>query len=225
MESDRILDEGACFHLGIPFGFWDEIPGPAAGCEARPHPSEDGEALQKSARRMVGNGPGLAPQVQTDARFLPNWFAVYTTSRHEKRVAEHFSHREIEHYLPLYRSERKWKDGSRVTLDLPLFPGYIFVHIAKTERVRVLSVPGALAVVGGTGREPAPLPDAAIQALRCGLKLREAEPHTFADRGGAGAHPNRSLCGDGRHRGEEEERLSRGVDAGADYAQHRGGSG
>jgi transcription antitermination factor NusG len=117
------------------------------------------------------------PQALSDVRVGPNWFAVYTTSRHEKRVAEHFSHREIEHYLPLYRAERKWKDGSRVTLDLPLFPGYIFVHIAKTERVRVLSVPGALAVVGGTGREPAPLPDAAIEALRCGLELRAAEPH------------------------------------------------
>jgi transcription antitermination factor NusG len=101
---------------------------------------------------------------------------VYTTSRHEKRVAEHFSHRQIEHYLPLYRAERKWKDGSRVTLDLPLFPGYIFVHIPRAERVRVLNVPGALAVVGGTGREPAPLPDAQIEALRCGLECRQAEP-------------------------------------------------
>jgi transcription antitermination factor NusG len=102
---------------------------------------------------------------------------VYTTSRHEKRVAEHFSHREIEYYLPLYRSERKWKDGSRVTLELPLFPGYIFVHISRAERVRVLSVPGALAVVGGTGGQAAPLPDDAIDALRLGLQLRAAEPH------------------------------------------------
>jgi transcription antitermination factor NusG len=107
----------------------------------------------------------------------PHWFAVYTTSRHEKRVAEHFSHRQIEYFLPLYHVNRKWKDGSRVTLDLPLFPGYIFVHISRSERVRVLSVPGALAVVGGTGGEPAPLPDAAIEALRCGLGRGQAEPH------------------------------------------------
>jgi transcription antitermination factor NusG len=105
------------------------------------------------------------------------WFAVYTVSRHEKRVAQHLSHRQIEFYLPLYKSERKWSDGSRVTLDLPLFPGYLFVHIKRTERTQVLSVPGTLAVVGGTGREPAPLPDAAIDALRTGLHLRRAEPH------------------------------------------------
>jgi transcription antitermination factor NusG len=76
---------------------------------------------------------------------------VYTTSRHEKRVAQHLSLREIEYYLPLYRSERKWSDGSRVTLELPLFPGYLFVRIKRTERVRVLEVPGALSVVGGNG--------------------------------------------------------------------------
>jgi transcription antitermination factor NusG len=92
-------------------------------------------------------------------------------------VAQHFSQREIEHYLPLYRADRKWSDGSRVTLDLPLFPGYIFVHISRSERVRVLNVPGALAVVDGTGREPAALPDDAINALRAGLQQHHVEPH------------------------------------------------
>jgi transcriptional antiterminator NusG len=109
--------------------------------------------------------------------FEPKWFAVYTTSRHEKRVAQHLALREIEYYLPLYRAERKWSDGSRVTLELPLFPGYLFVRIRRTERVRVLEVPGALAVVGGNGREPVPLPDEAVDALRSGLHLRAAEPH------------------------------------------------
>jgi len=142
-----------------------------------PHPSEDGEALHKSEVLRGGTeGIALAASLP-DPQTRVNWYAVYTTSRHEKRVAEHFSHRQIDHYLPVYRTERKWKDGSRVTLHLPLFPGYIFVHIRRTERVRVLSVPGALAIVGGTGGEPAPLPDAAIEALRRGLDVRQAEPH------------------------------------------------
>lgn len=113
----------------------------------------------------------------SESLFEPKWFAVYTASRHEKRVAQHLTQRQIEYFLPLYRSERKWADGSRVTLDLPLFPGYLFVHIKRMERARVLDVPGALAVVGGTGREPVPLPDAAIEALRTGLHLRRVEPH------------------------------------------------
>ena len=85
--------------------------------------------------------------------------------------------RQIEHFLPLYRTHRKWSDGSRVTLDLPLFPGYIFVCIQRTQRVRVLEVPGVLSVVGGTGGEPASLPEAEIDALRSGISLRNAQPH------------------------------------------------
>jgi transcription antitermination factor NusG len=112
-----------------------------------------------------------------DAPRESNWFAVYTASRHEKRVAQHLTQREIEYYLPLYRSARKWSDGSKVTLELPLFPGYLFVHIKRSDRVRVLNVPGALAVVGGSGREPVPLPEGTIDALRAGLQLRAAEPY------------------------------------------------
>jgi transcription antitermination factor NusG len=141
------------------------------------HPSEDGEALRKISHRNLPAECGFIADGASQASPASRWFAVYTTCRHEKRIAQHFSQREIEYYLPLYRSERNWSDGSRVTLDLPLFPCYIFVHIGRLERVRVLSVPGALAIVGGTGREPAPLPDAAIDALRSGLQLRKVEPH------------------------------------------------
>jgi transcription antitermination factor NusG len=105
------------------------------------------------------------------------WFAIYTAPRHEKRVSQYLSQREIEHYLPLYQTQRRWSDGSKVTLDLPLFPGYLFVHIGRSERVPVLQVPGVLRVVGGTGRQPVSLPDAEIDALRAGLSLRNAEPH------------------------------------------------
>jgi transcription antitermination factor NusG len=105
------------------------------------------------------------------------WFAAYTTCRHEKRVAQHMTQRGIDHYLPLYSAERKWRDGSRVKLELPLFPCYIFVRIKRAERVNVLSVPGTLALVGGTGGEPAPLPDAAIEALRTGAREHKIENH------------------------------------------------
>ncbi len=107
------------------------------------------------------------------------WFAVYTTSRHEKRVAQHLSQRRIEHFLPVFRCQRTWNDGSKVSLELPLFPGYIFVRINRTERVRVLEVPGALDVIGGAGGLLAPLPDDEIEALRSGAHLRHAEPHPF----------------------------------------------
>lgn len=140
------------------------------------HPSEDGEALQNGMDSCPISGSHVIPGV-TEVTSGSRWFAVYTTSRHEKRIAQHFEQREIEHYLPLYRADRKWRDGSKVTLELPLFPSYIFVRISRAERVSVLSVPGALAVVGGTGGEPAPLADSAIEALRIGLREHRIEPH------------------------------------------------
>jgi transcription antitermination factor NusG len=152
-----------------------------------PHPSEEGEAVRETVPSLVRtgqrSGPDPGPEPGHEAAPSLKWFALYTTSRHEKRVAQHLSQRQIECYLPLYRSERRWSDGSRVTLDLPLFPGYLFIHIPRSERGRVLAVPGALSVVGGTGGEPAPLPDATIEALRAGLKLRPAQPHPLMTAG------------------------------------------
>lgn len=133
--------------------------------------------MQEIGQSLVQIAHDPVPNLLSDRPQPTRWFALYTASRHEKRVAQHLSQREIEFYLPLYKSARKWADGSRVTLDLPLFPGYLFVHIRRSERSRVLGVPGALSVVGGTGGEPAWLPDATIDALRSGLETRLARPH------------------------------------------------
>lgn len=116
--------------------------------------------------------------VTTDVPGAGKWFAVYTTPRHEKRVAEHFAQRGIDSFLPLYSTQRRWKDGSKVTLQLPLFPNYIFVRIARQQRVRVLEVHGVLSLVGNS-REATPLPDEVIEALRNGLHLHKVEPHPY----------------------------------------------
>jgi transcription antitermination factor NusG len=118
-----------------------------------------------------------------EARDDAKWFAIYTCSRHEKRVDQQLEIREIEHFLPLYRTQRKWSDGSRVTLDLPLFPGYLFVRIHRAERVRVLQVPGVLSVVGGTAGQPSALPASEIDALRAGLAEHRVAPHPLLKQG------------------------------------------
>jgi transcription antitermination factor NusG len=107
-----------------------------------------------------------------------NWFAVYTSSRHEKKVAAYFAAREIQFFLPLYGARHRWANRCAMNIELPLFPGYVFVRIASQERVRVLEVPGVLSMVG-FGRIPAPLPEFEIEALRSGLGLGKIEPHPF----------------------------------------------
>jgi transcription antitermination factor NusG len=146
------------------------------------HPSEDSEALSETWHQGIVQASSRTLESSIGDVCAPNtcashWFAAYTSPRHEKRVNQQLEMRGIDHYLPLYRTQRKWSDGSRVTLDLPLFPGYIFVCIERVQRVRVLEVPGVLAIVGGTRGEPASLPASEIAALRAGLSQRNAQPH------------------------------------------------
>jgi len=109
---------------------------------------------------------------------LSQWYAVQTCANHEKRVLEQLSWREVEAYLPLYGSVRRWKDR-RVLLDLPLFPGYVFVRLLIEDRLRVMQTPGVARLVGFGGR-PVALPDHDIEVLRQGLVHEmHAEPHAY----------------------------------------------
>jgi transcription antitermination factor NusG len=117
------------------------------------------------------------------ATFLdPHWYAVYTCANHEKRVSEQLAAREVQHFLPVYRSVRRWRDR-RVELDLPLFPGYVFVRLALCDRLRVVNIPSVVRLVG-FGALPTALPDEDVETLRAGLDPRlVAEPHPFLTEG------------------------------------------
>jgi transcription antitermination factor NusG len=106
------------------------------------------------------------------------WYAGYTASRHEKRVAEHFAQRGVEHFLPLYETIHRWNNG-RHRVQLPLFPGYIFVRIALRDRLRVIEVPGFVRLVGFNSL-PHPLPEADINKMKEALnKGVLAEPYPY----------------------------------------------
>jgi transcription antitermination factor NusG len=111
-----------------------------------------------------------------DPEVTPQWYAVCTRSNHERRVAVQFAERGVENFLPQYDSVRRWKDR-KVHLKLPLFPGYVFVHLALQNRLSVLQVPGVARLVGFAGR-PSPVPEEEFAKIRGFLKqgLR-AEPH------------------------------------------------
>ncbi len=113
-----------------------------------------------------------------DGEATRQWYAVCTRSNHEKCAATQLERRAIEHFLPLYESVRKWKDR-RKRLELPLFPGYLFVRIPLEQRLRVLVTPGVVRLVGFDNR-PAALPDGEIEALRAVLLHGvHSEPHPY----------------------------------------------
>lgn len=124
---------------------------------------------------------GLAPPLDAPPS-VSAWYAAYTCSRHEKRIAQQLEDRGIEHFLPVYRSVRRWKDRKK-ELELVLFPGYVFVRLELIHRVQVLQLPGVVRFVSFNGR-PMPLPSAEINALRNGLAQNVlAEHHPFLNVG------------------------------------------
>ncbi len=108
----------------------------------------------------------------------PRWYAAYTYSYHEKRVAGQLRERSISYFLPLYQTIHNWRNG-RAHLELPVFPGYIFVQIARQDRIRVLEIPSVVRLVG-TASGPVAVPEAEIETLRRGWSSSvHAEPHPY----------------------------------------------
>ena len=67
----------------------------------------------------------------------PFWFVAHTRPRAEKKLSTFCVEQSIEHHLPLYRSVRKYR-GKKVVFLKPLFPGYVFLRMPRTDRPRVL---------------------------------------------------------------------------------------
>jgi transcription antitermination factor NusG len=110
------------------------------------------------------------------------WYAAYTEARHEKKIAHQLEAREISCFLPCYRSLRRWKDRKKL-VELPLFPSYVFVHLALKDRLRVLQLPGVVQLVGARGL-PEAIPDCELNSLRQGLAGKlPMEPHPYLTAG------------------------------------------
>jgi transcription antitermination factor NusG len=124
----------------------------------------------------------------------PKWFAAYTVPRHEKQVSTRLQDRDVETFLPLYRSFRQWNNRTKANIELPLFPCYVFLRVASPEHGKVLSTPGVLSLVGSK-REPWPLSDFEIETLRSGLHETNPEPHTEVFAGDQVRIRRGPLCG------------------------------
>jgi transcription antitermination factor NusG len=93
-----------------------------------------------------------------------HWYAARTVARHEKQVARQLTSRSLEFLLPVYETVHRWKNG-RKKLELPLFPGYIFVRIPLLQRVQVLEVPG-IAYLVGSQSGPIPVAEQEVSTVQ-----------------------------------------------------------
>jgi transcription antitermination factor NusG len=105
----------------------------------------------------------------------PHWFVLFVRANQEKKTAQRLLSYEVEHYLPCFRSVRQWKDR-RVTLEMPLFPGYVFVRLPFLERRKVLSLPNVVSLVGSKS-SPSIVSAEEIDSIRRGVEFGNAAPH------------------------------------------------
>lgn len=92
------------------------------------------------------------------------WYAVYTTSRAEKKVKQRLNEANIENYLPLRTEIRIWTDRKKKIV-VPLIPGYIFVRIFPEDMLKVLSIPGVVTFLKEKAL-PVAIPEDQIRRLR-----------------------------------------------------------
>jgi len=110
------------------------------------------------------------------------WWALYTRHQHEKTVAEMLSAKGFEVFLPLYESERQWRDRVK-KLSMPLFPCYVFVRGDLDRRLQAITTPGVHMVLS-RGERVALIPEEEIDGIRRAMDVRcQIEPHPFL-RGG-----------------------------------------
>ena len=104
--------------------------------------------------------PAVLPQA------APNWYALYTRSNFEKRVAADLLAAGVDAYLPLVVQVHRWKDRKKV-VESPVFPGYVFVRMIDSpeSRLRVVRTTGAVRILGGANSIE-PIADTEVESVR-----------------------------------------------------------
>ena len=93
-----------------------------------------------------------------------DWFALHVKPRHEKAVENQLEARSLEGYSPCYSARRHWSDRVKA-VELPLFPRYVFCRFTFEERLKVLSIPSVVSIVG-FGGVPCPISDTDIETVK-----------------------------------------------------------
>lgn len=108
------------------------------------------------------------------------WYAVFSRSRHEKIVASALTNTGVTTFLPLVNEMHSWSDRRKL-VDVPLFPGYVFVQIPNTAeaKLHVLKTSGVAQFVGNRKGAVA-IPDREISDVRAVLEKKgNCSSHPF----------------------------------------------
>lgn len=101
-----------------------------------------------------------------------SWYALSTRSRHERVVAQQLNSEGIATFFPTVTEIHRWVDRSKA-VEVPLFPGYLFLYASLSRPVQqsVAFARGAVGFVVMQGK-PVPIPNDQILAIQRVLSLR-----------------------------------------------------
>ncbi|MBN2863466.1 MAG: UpxY family transcription antiterminator [Bacteroidales bacterium] len=94
----------------------------------------------------------------------PKWYAIYTHPRAEKLVHSRLLETEVDSFLPLQKTYRRWSDRKKL-VEKPLLSSYVFVNITPKEFPKVYKVYGVVKFVSFEG-QPVAIPQKQIDNLR-----------------------------------------------------------
>lgn len=94
----------------------------------------------------------------------PNWYAIFTKPRSEKKVYQRMLDQQIEAFLPLVKTVRQWSDRKK-TIEIPLISSYVFVYLPEKDLYQTLPIQGTVNVLKHLGK-PAKIRPVEIENLR-----------------------------------------------------------
>ena len=92
------------------------------------------------------------------------WFSILVRTGREKTANLLLENAGYACYLPVSKSTRRWSDRTK-TIEMPLFPGYLFCRMNPHSRLTVLMTPGVIQIVG-VGKTPVPVAEEEVEAIQ-----------------------------------------------------------
>ncbi|MBP5327989.1 MAG: UpxY family transcription antiterminator [Bacteroidales bacterium] len=94
----------------------------------------------------------------------PQWVAIYTNPRWEKKTADNLRRAGYEVYLPLRRELHSWSDRKK-WVEVPLIKSYVFAKLTIYQEIPIRNIPGVAFLVKFK-QNVAVIPDNEIQMMK-----------------------------------------------------------
>jgi len=99
-------------------------------------------------------------------KLVRSWYVLHTKSRFENVVKEGLTKKSIEIFLPKVKVRSKRRDR-KAMIQVPLFPGYVFVKtdLNPYEHIEIVKTVGAVRIIGSKDG-PVAVPEVNIESLK-----------------------------------------------------------